>query len=219
MSWKIKSLAGSAVVLLLAGCVNFKANYMAPLHGEIASDHINIMPEGESINMPENAPSISQGFHPAPKIKFKRDYPQNHAGIDIVARPGTPVMAAAEGVVIKSFFEPLFGNQISILHKIPDSTKIYKTNYYHMRQRFVVEGDRVQQGQQIGQLGSTGLMAAFPHLHYEVREDGPDAEWTPLNPHLFWSEGRGQVTCFSKPPLPLKIELKTTYPVQCLTGY
>ena len=168
--------------------------------------------------MPKNAPSISQGFYPAPKIKFKRDYPQDHAGIDIVARPGTPVMAAADGVVTKSFFEPLFGNQITILHDLPDSPRVYKSNYYHMRQRTVFVGDEVRQGQIIGQLGSTGLMAAFPHLHFEIRETNADSEWIPLNPHLFWANGLGQVTCYNKSFKPATKELKTTYPVECLPG-
>jgi len=188
---------------------------MAPLHGEFANDNVNVHPDGRPISMPDNASSISQGFYPAPEIREPKDYPQDHAGIDIVAKPGTPVLAAASGTVKSAFFEPLFGHQIKITHDQVYEEITMISNYLHMRRRLVSAGERVEAGQQIGELGSSGFFAAFPHLHFEIRQDLGRQGLRPLSPHLFWQHGIGIVTCYpagknSKPEV-----FSITYPVQC----
>ena len=204
--------ASVALLLVVAGCVNFRANYMAPRHGEIARDaaaHRLAVP----YVMPPNAPSISQGYDPAPEDWDPGDAPKDHRGIDIVGKVGTPVLAAAPGTVVAAFFEPLFGHQVSIEHRTRLNGQPAKTNYWHLDRRMVSEGDVVAAGQQIGTLGASGVFAAFPHVHFEVgyREDG---RWHTRNPHLFWLDGPGRITCFRERDE--ESVLLITYPVACL---
>jgi murein DD-endopeptidase MepM/ murein hydrolase activator NlpD len=87
-----------------------------------------------------------------------------HKGLDYGAPKGTPVFAAGDGVVQFIKTDRGYGKHIKIKH----STK-YSTLYAHL-DRFapsVKKGSRVNQGQTIGFVGSTGL-ASGPHLHYEV---------------------------------------------------
>ena len=89
-----------------------------------------------------------------------------HAGVDIKAEAGTPILAAAAGTVISSGWEPAYGRVIRIEHD--DG---FVTLYAHNLQNFVAAGDRVEAGAVIGAVGSTGRSTAY-HLHFEVRRDG-----------------------------------------------
>ncbi|MCL2293606.1 MAG: M23 family metallopeptidase [Spirochaetes bacterium] len=86
-----------------------------------------------------------------------------HAGIDIAAPSGTPVFAAARGVVVANSYDRIFGNYIIIKH--PGS---YYTLYGHLRKSFVTLNSQVNSGTIIGEVGSTGYSTG-PHLHFEVR--------------------------------------------------
>ena len=89
--------------------------------------------------------------------------PSRHAGIDISAESGTPVLAPNGGRVL--FAEKLLntGNTVVIEHG-----NGLKSLFYHMKSLDVAQGDMVQKGQQIGTVGTTGYSTG-PHLHYEVR--------------------------------------------------
>ncbi|MFK4132287.1 peptidoglycan DD-metalloendopeptidase family protein [Pseudomonas luteola] len=89
-----------------------------------------------------------------------------HYGIDIAAPTGTPIFAAAAGIVSKNNFSSGTGNQIYLLHK-PG----LETRYLHLSQSLVKPGQVVQKGDLIGRVGATGL-ATGPHLHWEVRVAG-----------------------------------------------
>ncbi|MBN1499387.1 MAG: M23 family metallopeptidase [Spirochaetes bacterium] len=86
-----------------------------------------------------------------------------HAGLDIAAVPGTIVVAAMEGMVIKAEYESGYGNVIVIEHRNKFTTK-----YAHNKATFVKVGDFIQKGQIISLVGSTGRSTG-PHLHFEVR--------------------------------------------------
>lgn len=93
-----------------------------------------------------------------------------HAGIDIAAPIGTPILAAASGVVEYSAWnDGGYGNMIDIRHA--DGTI---TRYAHMNELYVKEGQTVSQGQTIGAMGSTGFSTG-PHLHFEIRPNGGSA--------------------------------------------
>ena len=93
-----------------------------------------------------------------------------HAGIDIAAPIGTPVLAAATGVVdYAGWSDGGYGNMIDIRH--PDGTI---TRYGHLNEIFVKEGQSVEQGQSIAAMGSTGFSTG-PHLHFEIRPNGGNA--------------------------------------------
>ena len=210
----LQGLVILAAPVVLSGCVNFKANYIDPMYGEIAGDVAPVRAGGEPVEMAANAPSISQGFNPAPLEKEQKSNPQDHPGIDIVASRGTPVLAATGGTVVDSTFDPAFGHQVSILHGKNVDGQDIKSNYVHLQKKWVRVGDKVIGGQQIGELGSSGLFAAFPHLHFEVRFLDHKGRWIPLNPHLFWRDGIGIVSCFSDDNA-VGDGFSITYPVQC----
>ena len=89
-----------------------------------------------------------------------------HAGMDIKAESGTPILAAAPGVVISSGQERAYGRIIRIEH---DSG--FVTVYAHNLENLVEVGDRVSGGTIIATVGRTGR-ATTPHLHFEVRHEG-----------------------------------------------
>ena len=91
-------------------------------------------------------------------------YNSMHRGVDFAAPTGTPIIAAGSGVVTESGWYGSYGRYIRIRH---NST--YDTAYAHMSRikRGITPGTRVEQGQVIGYVGSTGRSTG-PHLHYEI---------------------------------------------------
>jgi len=89
-----------------------------------------------------------------------------HEGIDFIADYGAPIVAAAGGVVIFAGFHPQYGYVVDI-----DHGNDLVTRYAHTSKIMVREGDLVQRGRKIGEVGSTGRSTG-PHLHFEVRFRG-----------------------------------------------
>ncbi|MDB4955861.1 MAG: peptidase [Myxococcales bacterium] len=89
-----------------------------------------------------------------------------HSGTDFRADPGTPVLAAGDGIVKFAGRQGGYGNCIYI-----DHGGGVVTLYGHLRKIETHKGDAVTAGLQIGQVGSTGR-ATGPHLHFEIRLDG-----------------------------------------------
>lgn len=99
-----------------------------------------------------------------------------HKGIDIAAPTGTPIHAAADGVVVSAGWNRGgYGKLVDIRH--PDGTL---TRYAHNSKIVVRKGQKVQQGQLISKMGSTGFSTG-PHLHFEIRKGGKKA----VNPIAF----------------------------------
>lgn len=86
-----------------------------------------------------------------------------HEGLDFPAPTGTPVVSAANGVVIAAQFHYQYGNMIDIDHGNDITTR-----YAHLARMQVKVGDIVKRGQNVGTVGSTGRSTG-PHLHFEVR--------------------------------------------------
>ena len=89
-----------------------------------------------------------------------------HTGLDIAAAAGTPIAAAYSGTVTETGYTDGRGNYICLRH-----SDTLQTMYCHLSRIDVSEGDAVQAGDTIGQVGSTG-MSTGPHLHFEVWIDG-----------------------------------------------
>jgi murein DD-endopeptidase MepM/ murein hydrolase activator NlpD len=89
-----------------------------------------------------------------------------HEGIDFIADAGSPIVAAAGGVVIFAGFHPQYGYMVDI-----DHGNDLVTRYAHCSKLMVREGDLVQRGRKIGEVGSTGRSTGA-HLHFEVRFRG-----------------------------------------------
>lgn len=120
-----------------------------------------------SFEWPVSAVHVSSGFGPR--------WGDKHQGLDLVAKPGTPIMASAVGVVVFAGYERRgYGNLIVIEHD--ENTR---TVYAHNRRNIVQKGQHVKQGQTIAFMGRTGL-AYGTHLHFEYRVKGQAA-----NPELY----------------------------------
>ena len=103
---------------------------------------------------------------------------RHHDGIDIAARKGTPVIAAAAGKVMFSGWGPAgYGLMLIIKHK-----NNLTTVYAHNAHIHVHKNQMVKQGQRIASVGSTGRSTG-PHLHFEVRNDS-----NPMNPINYLSK-------------------------------
>jgi murein DD-endopeptidase MepM/ murein hydrolase activator NlpD len=97
-----------------------------------------------------------------------------HTGVDISALFGTPVRAAADGIVTFAEMENGYGRLIKI-----DHGNGIETYYAHLSRFYVQQGQDVRRGEMIGAVGSSGLVTA-PHLHYEVR-----IGHAPMNPYRY----------------------------------
>jgi murein DD-endopeptidase MepM/ murein hydrolase activator NlpD len=127
---------------------HFNGNFLRPVGGRITS-------------------GFGYRMHPILGVRKK------HTGVDIGAASGTPIKAAADGVIIHAARWGGYGNCIIIDHGQSTATL-----YGHCSSLAVSRGQQVNQGQVIGYVGSTGLSTG-PHLHFEVRRNG-----TPVNPGL-----------------------------------
>ncbi len=103
-----------------------------------------------------------------------------HTGLDFQAAPGTPILAAAGGVVVSQEVHPTYGNMIEI-----DHGNELITRYAHLSRFWVKKGDLVKRGQRIAEVGTTGRSTG-PHLHFEVLVQG-----VPQDPGKFLAAGRG----------------------------
>jgi murein DD-endopeptidase MepM/ murein hydrolase activator NlpD len=92
--------------------------------------------------------------------------PAFHPGIDFNAKPGTQVLAAGNGTVIRAKHDPELGNVIEIKH-----TEGFTSLYAHCQKLLVNQGDTVTRGQLIGEVGNTGRSTG-PHLHFSVYKNG-----------------------------------------------
>jgi murein DD-endopeptidase MepM/ murein hydrolase activator NlpD len=89
-----------------------------------------------------------------------------HGGLDIVNAPGTPIVAAMAGTVAITGFNYTYGYYVIIKH-----SGGYQTMYGHLTRFVVARGQKVKQGQKIGELGTTGYSTG-PHLHFAVYVNG-----------------------------------------------
>ena len=111
--------------------------------------------------------SSTFGFRVHPILHYAR----MHKGVDFRASWGTPIVAAADGQVVRAGWSGGYGQQVRLAHAGGLST-----SYSHMSRITAAAGSIVRQGQLIGYVGSTGLSTG-PHLHYEVYRGG-----TAVNP-------------------------------------
>jgi murein DD-endopeptidase MepM/ murein hydrolase activator NlpD len=114
--------------------------------------------------MPVSAPFNASGF--GQRVDPFTGQLAMHEGIDFLADLGSPILAAAGGVVVFSGIHPQYGYMIDI-----DHGNDLVTRYAHCSKLLVREGDIVHRGRKIAEVGSTGRSTG-PHLHFEVRVGG-----------------------------------------------
>jgi murein DD-endopeptidase MepM/ murein hydrolase activator NlpD len=176
--------------ILAAEFVNRGESFRAIRYTDAQGNADYYNPDGESmrkafLRAPVEFSRISSNFnlrrvHPL----FKRNMP--HRGIDYAAPTGTPILAAGDGRVVTASRTQPNGNYVVIQHG-----EEFTTKYLHLSKfgRGIKSGKRVNQGQTIGYVGSTGW-ASGPHLHYEFLVNGvhqnprtvqlPDAQPIPV---------------------------------------
>ena len=125
-------------------------------------------PVESGMAMPVAGPITSYfGYRYHPILHFTRF----HAGLDIGASWGSPIVAAADGQVVGAGWSGGYGREVQIAHGAG-----FTSIYGHMSEIVTAPGSYVRRGQLIGYVGSSGLSTG-PHLHFEVRQGG-----TPVNP-------------------------------------
>ncbi|MBT2666600.1 peptidoglycan DD-metalloendopeptidase family protein [Bacillus sp. ISL-4] len=120
------------------------------------------------------APAVSSGTFTRPSAGYISStmgerWNKQHAGIDIAASGTVPVVAAADGVVSRSYLSSTYGNVVFVTHSIGGQQ--WTTVYAHLSSRQVGEGAVVAKGQQVGIMGNTGHSFG-QHLHFELHK-GP----------------------------------------------
>lgn len=191
------------LALVLAGCDGIEKFGTYDTYNHLTSDPIPIV-------MPANANYISEQFGRGGEIDTLQ-----HEGIDIWGKRGTPVIAAAPGRVVASYYEPGHGNTVEIDHGRDPDGQIVKTVYKHLKTREVAKGARVGRGTLVGTMGATGALAMMIHLHFEVRRAAADRYFVAYDPMNYWVDGPGRVTCFEPGRTYAARPVRITYPVPC----
>ena len=129
----------------------------------------------------DNIPSVApiQGFVSQGSGKAALFIRKTHHGIDIVAKEGEPILAAASGVVVYSGWNYELGNLLILYHGDD-----YFTHYGHNQQNLKKQLDTVTRGEVIGLVGNTGVSSG-PHLHFEVWQ-----EFMAMDPLIYFPEYR-----------------------------
>ena len=102
-----------------------------------------------------------------------------HTGLDFQADPGTPILAAAGGVVVTQEYHAAYGNLVEV-----DHGNELISRYAHASKVWVKKGDLVKRGQKLAEVGTTGRSTG-PHLHFEVLVQG-----IPQDPQKFLLAGQ-----------------------------
>jgi murein DD-endopeptidase MepM/ murein hydrolase activator NlpD len=149
-------------VALVGHSVDQRADFMNVVESELVSNGARdaLLPHGTPLS--EGFVGSGYGMRLDPFTGERT----MHAGLDFPAPVGTPILAAAGGVVVSAEPNPDFGNLVQI-----DHGKGLATWYAHTSRMLVKVGDIVRKGQKIAEVGTTGRSTG-PHLHFEVHVNG-----------------------------------------------
>ncbi|WP_199247190.1 peptidoglycan DD-metalloendopeptidase family protein [[Phormidium] sp. ETS-05] len=152
--------------------LGYEAYQMEPTTGRMVSPQIPPLP-GPDKYLPASPPAFNGYIWPAQGVMtsgYGWRWGRMHKGIDIAAPIGTPIYAAAPGkVTFAGWNDGGYGNLVEIEH--PDGSS---TIYAHNNRIVVQEGQEVDQGEQVAEMGSTGFSTG-PHLHFEIHLPGQGA--------------------------------------------
>jgi murein DD-endopeptidase MepM/ murein hydrolase activator NlpD len=154
--------------------IEHRSDYLNVVETALMQDKIRfkLLPTIQPVNVGYNASGFGRRLDPfSGRSAF-------HEGIDFAAPIGTPIVAAAAGVVIASEYHHQFGNMLEI-----DHGNDIVTRYAHASKLLVKVGDIVRRGQHVADIGSTGRSTGA-HLHFEVLVKGVQQ-----NPHKFLLAG------------------------------
>ena len=158
----------------IASVLDDRSDKLGVLDSMLMNDRLAAKTIPTTMPVPMGYYSSNYGYRVDP-INGKTSF---HTGVDLIAPPGTPVVAAAGGVVSTVAYVAEYGNIVEV-----DHDNGLTSRYAHLAKSLVRVGDVVMKGQNVALVGSTGRTTG-PHLHFEVREKG-----IPLNPNKFLSLG------------------------------
>lgn len=158
----------------LAKDLSYRSDYLNVVESKLMSFKLQakLLPTIVPVNVGYNASTFGRRLDPF------SGHTAFHEGLDFSAPNGTPIVAAAGGVVVAAEYHPEFGNMLEI-----DHGGDMMTRYAHASKLLAKVGDIVKRGQHIANIGSTGRSTGS-HLHFEVRIKG-----VPQNPHKFLNAG------------------------------
>lgn len=161
----------------LAKAVEHRSDYMNVVETTLMEAKVKakLLPTIQPVDVAYNASSFGWRIDP---FTGRQAF---HPGIDFAAPTGTPIMAAAGGVVIAAEYNSGYGNMLEI-----DHGNDIVTRYGHTSKLYVKVGDIVRRGQHVADIGSTGRSTG-PHLHFEVLVKG-----VAQNPSKFLNAGARQ---------------------------
>jgi len=162
----------------LSQSVENRSDMLGVLEAQLFSQTLNkkLLPTMLPVNAHFNASGFGMRIDPITGQQAM------HEGIDFIADTGTPVVAAAGGVVQFAGFHPQYGHMVDI-----DHGNDLVTRYAHLSKMLVEEGAIVNRGRRIAETGSSGRSTG-PHLHFEVRFKG-----APQNPTRFLLAAKPQL--------------------------
>jgi len=160
-----------------------KGDYFGLIESELMDERVkkNQLPSSLPINAQWNASSFGWRIDPITGEQAM------HEGVDFAAEPGTPIFAAAAGIVVAAEFHSEYGNMVEI-----DHGNDLITRYAHASKLLVQPGALVKRGQKIAEVGNTGRSTG-PHLHFEVRYKG-----VAQNPNRFLHNAEEQSLALAK---------------------
>jgi len=163
---------------VLSQSVENRSDMLGVLEAQLFSQSLNkkLLPTMLPVNAHFNASGFGMRIDPITGQQAM------HEGIDFIADTGTPVVAAAGGVVQFAGFHPQYGHMVDI-----DHGNDLVTRYAHLSKMLVEEGAIVNRGRRIAETGSSGRSTG-PHLHFEVRFKG-----APQNPTRFLLAAKPQL--------------------------
>lgn len=146
----------------LASQVESRTDSLTMIEAEIFEQRVrkNFLPTTLPINMQWNASAFGWRVDPFTGLRAM------HEGVDFPAAVGTPIVAAASGIVTTAEWHPEYGNLVEIDHGNEMTTR-----YAHASKLSVKVGELIKRGQKVAEVGSTGRSTG-PHLHFEVRFRG-----------------------------------------------
>jgi murein DD-endopeptidase MepM/ murein hydrolase activator NlpD len=142
--------------------IDFDTDYLSDIEAKLLQQGVlkDMLPNSSPINAAFNSSSYGWRIDPFNGNKAF------HEGLDFSADEGTPIYAAAGGIVTTAERTPDYGNIVKVDHGFG-----LETRYAHASKLMVKAGDRVEKGQIVALVGSTGRSTGA-HLHYEIRLNG-----------------------------------------------
>ena len=151
-----------AAIQQLTEAVDARDDSLSTIEAKILQQSVlkDMLPNSSPVNAAYNSSSYGWRIDPFNGNKAF------HEGLDFTANTGTPILAAADGIVTEAQVSGGYGNLVKIEHGAG-----LETRYGHTSKILVKVGDRVTKGQPVALVGSTGRSTG-PHLHYEIRLNG-----------------------------------------------